>query len=372
MTSILVNESEDPRLHAFIIGAGRYTYLKGGDGLPLPMQMGQLDAAPISALALVDWLIREYSGPVRLGTIELLLSASDSHSINVNGNDITVSDRADSQAIEDAFDRWKVQCDKNDQNVALFFFCGHGIEKGDLFLLLEDFGKRPNARFSGSFNFHQFYQGMRQCNSSAQLYFVDSCRSIPKLATDREVTAAKILIEPLVFGKARKAPIFYSTATNSTAWAPTDGQKTRFTDMLIQCLNGMASQKQQNRWVVTSGQLESSMMSLLNADPVQGQLCTCDGERTAQQTINILSSDPTVPVRIGANPNAVLQRLKFKLTSALHKREFVRDPSAQPWSLTVPAASYILSAEMSDQSRLIPSEEVYACPPMFERTLEIV
>ena len=94
---------------------------------------------------MASWLIgTRCTDPVTpLGSVELLLSWPGMGFANqpVEG--------ADRDAFGAAFDRWYARCDADPDNVALFYFCGHGCELGDQLLLLEDFGHSPLNPFGG-------------------------------------------------------------------------------------------------------------------------------------------------------------------------------------------------------------------------------
>jgi hypothetical protein len=79
-----------------------------------------------------------------------------------------------------AFDRWHDRCDADPENVAVFYFCGHGIEADTLALLMEDFGKRPKNPWTQAMGFSLTRLGMTLCQAKTQFYFIDACRSVPR------------------------------------------------------------------------------------------------------------------------------------------------------------------------------------------------
>lgn len=397
MTSIIVDETVGPKLHAFIVGVGSYSYLEDGSapGPKLPYAMGQLEAAPVSALSLANWLISQYRGPIPLGSIEILISSTDIPELTLkNGNNAKIEDRANNgQSLKAAFKRWYRRLNgisvengmetkptpqleaQMQENVALFFFCGHGFEKGHVHLLLEEFGADRESLFENSFNFHNFYRGMKRAKPRTQLYFVDSCRTVPKAATERDTIEGISLIDILLSDKNdREAPILFSTVSNTTAWAPTNGTATRFTQALIACLNGAAGDHDEGVWQVTTGKLVSAMKDLLNTDPIKGQICISDGDRLSERRVLcVLDQPPTVRLTVACRPKEYLKKMTFKISNSflgtLHERP---EPQEEPWEVDVKAAAYVFEASISDGSRQIPREEIYVFPPRKDRTLDLV
>src|SRR5271165_1126591 len=184
--------------HALIIGVGAYRHFENGRGPEMhdTMGLGQLTSPPKSALAFADWVSREmYNPDAPLGSIELLLSeAGDAYYQPPDTNLVRV-DRATLPNIQAAFKRWLERCNKFPNSVALFFFSGHGITKGDLCLLPEDFGDSDLNPFCRAINFDRTYRGMTRCMAKTQCYFVDCCSQVPALATQHldEVEAVSMI-----------------------------------------------------------------------------------------------------------------------------------------------------------------------------------
>jgi hypothetical protein len=78
-----------------------------------------------------------------LGSIELLLSPATINYELPDGGFKQV-DAATTPNIQAAFNNWYARANKSEKNVAVFYFCGHGLESDVTLLLLEDFGSNPN------------------------------------------------------------------------------------------------------------------------------------------------------------------------------------------------------------------------------------
>ena len=166
MTAVLLEAGTGPRTHAFVVGVGHYPHCaelasttRAGR---LAQEIGPLTTAPASALAVAQWLLDNMrEDPVApLGSLEVLISAQQPAVV-----DAIEVEAARFDNTREAFWRWKARCDTNERNVALFYFCGHGWERSDQVLLLEDLGVRPHAFFENAVNFRRTYLGMRNCRA---------------------------------------------------------------------------------------------------------------------------------------------------------------------------------------------------------------
>ena len=57
--------------------------------------------------------------------------------------------------------------------MALFYFCGHGLERDKQYLLLEDFGETPLDPLAASIDLDRFHDGMAACAADAQVFIAD-------------------------------------------------------------------------------------------------------------------------------------------------------------------------------------------------------
>jgi hypothetical protein len=145
---------DGPRTHVLGIGVGGYRHLDGG---PSPMGdpllhggVTQLSSPPLSALALRDRLVATNPDAWRapLGSVDLLVSPHPEHpwpdGAGVKLEEPTMSN------IKIAFDAWKKRCDSDSGNVAILYFCGHGLEKDEQYVLASDFGANENRMWENA------------------------------------------------------------------------------------------------------------------------------------------------------------------------------------------------------------------------------
>ncbi|WP_405959873.1 caspase family protein [Streptomyces sp. NBC_00024] len=171
-----------PAVHALVIGVGGYPFLPGGsryrphDG-PQWEEMTQLTSPPRSALAFAHWLVRGGRGrwTVPMGSVDLLLSCPPddnlASSLEAKPPEPTIDN------IREAFHEWTMRCAQHSGNIALLYFCGHGLQGDGQYLLASDFNRYSRAPFAQAFDFDETRLALQQSGPRTQLYIVDACRN---------------------------------------------------------------------------------------------------------------------------------------------------------------------------------------------------
>lgn len=149
---------DEPAMHALVIGVGSYPYLPGGP-LADPREaftfdgMRQLTSPPRSALAfarlLVDGGTARWNVPA--GSVDLLISSPDGDV--PPGLPEPAPREPTIDRIREAFAAWLARCATHPENVAVLYFCGHGLQAESQLLLAGDFnrfGATPSPRRSTS------------------------------------------------------------------------------------------------------------------------------------------------------------------------------------------------------------------------------
>jgi hypothetical protein len=378
MSLVYTRRRARAQAHALVIGVGAYRHLEGGLGKPLEdsMAMGQLTSPPASAKLFADWLIKRYRNPdVPLGSVEMLVSPTGSYDVP-EGRSVNVA-AATMSNVKQAFDRWFSRCDSSADNTAFFYFCGHGIEKERLVLLLEDFGARPNRLFENAMNFGLTHLGMATCRASLQAYFIDSCRLVPSKTLDTlEVNAPGMVDAPAKPRFSRSAPVYLATARDRAAYAFADAP-TQFTATAIRALDGLGAQNRGGAWQVTPSHVSTAVRDLMEAfasdqallpaeDRIPPQFPGSDlKELAVNRVICHLASPPQVPVRVSCRPEDAGAAAELRLEQGATC--FTRIPMPGSWDQDVPAGTYRLTATFpGGQYRVGPQTtlEVIAYPPM--------
>ncbi|RCR71261.1 caspase family protein [Larkinella punicea] len=343
-------QPNQPQTHAFVIGVGAYRHLPEGDlyntkPAPFTMGLGQLTSPPISAKAFTDWLIsthRNLDAP--LGSIELLISPAGQYK-SPNGNNIPV-EAATFSNIADAFDRWVARCDESKQNVALFFFCGHGLDYMTTTLLTEDFGASSGRPWENAIDFTTTYTGMIDCQAETQIFFLDACREANKESLKSEgykprplKTSQKTQFPP------RAAPIFKSSLQGGTADAIQE-EVSFFTQELIRTLNNFGAEDQvEDFWRVTP---ESLSKGLMNALRWQDRFCSVEGELQIPNKVIHQIPDPVLcRVKVTCSPPERHQAARLIMTQRLVDlpKVYSRNPSIEPWTEEVESGVYRVEAQ---------------------------
>jgi len=279
---------DQPRLHAFVVGVADYPHLNGGSG-PLaldPLSLGQVTTSRHTAIAIANWLLGEYKFPAKpLGSVELVLSPSEQLPSRA-GVPVDV-ESATFQNIEDAFNRWVKRCSSHPDNIAFFYFCGHGLHKDEQFLLPEDFGNPQfQNRWRNCINFDATRLGMRACKAQTQLFFVDACRETPFGMLDQLKVEGKALASAAIGDSVKCSAAYYATTEGKQAFGPKDGV-TYFGRAVKNCLNGLASVHSMGKWVVTTYSLAKSLGEVMEHYAVKyGEPLDCNPDVSGKGVLN--------------------------------------------------------------------------------------
>ena len=315
------NNSSAPSTYAFVIGVGGYRHLLDGED-PHPAvlervgRLGQLTSPPRSAIEFAKFLLTvkdRLRAP--LGSLEMLISPTPSEP-NIVPNDMA-ADHATIDKIREAYVNWRARCDRNKDNIAIFYFCGHGVEENEQYLLAEDFGENALSPWLGSFAFDSTRRAFNDCRTETQCFFVDACRKIPA-----ELLLTRPTGIPLEDPGARVSECRYdltikAAARNESAFSA-PSKPSYFVQALIKALTGSASEQDENgaTWSVNTGKIASSI------NTVMGMVKTSEGTRqrckpiiTELTKLVTIEGTPTVPFTISCNPKAANRVVKL---SSMH------------------------------------------------------
>lgn len=251
--------TDKPRLHAFVIGVGDYPHLNGGSGLLAadPLGLSQVTTPRYTAPAIAKWLLTKYNNAAcELGSVEMLVSPSAP--IAAPGGPMQ-AEAATKTNIDAAFARWVNRCSARSDNVAFFYFCGHGIAKTAQYLLPEDFGDPsvPN-RWKNCIDFDGMRSGMRKCAAQTQLFFVDACRETPFGMLTQTNVSGDSLITADYSDTVNCSSAYYATTQGRPAYGP-DDDVTYFGQAVLSCLNGVAAMRKNGKWVVDTFSLSNAL-----------------------------------------------------------------------------------------------------------------
>jgi Caspase domain len=361
--------------HAIVIGVGHYRHLPGGKGKKAPNTWGlrQLSSPPHSARAIASWLIEEFDHPTKpLASVSLLVADSADSKFSYRAKKKARSVRlrdANFSHVATAVRQWHARGNRNEKNLLLFFFCGHGFELGtDLALLLSDFAADPLAPLDGALDFRRFRAGMEDCAARQQCYFIDACRTESELLTGNLNQAGRPIIQRAGTYNTRSAlrqgPVFHSTLAGASAFA-TKGQPSHYTSALIEALSGAGAGDETGEWQVRTNSLNAALGYLLRDASQRLQLPEAQIIATddlSEIDLNVVSS-ARVPVIVTCDPETANRSASFSCESGSSK--FKRSPKPGSWRLTIPAGSYDIAVKLRNPLKRTVTRRDFPVRPIY-------
>ncbi|GAB1543121.1 hypothetical protein NUACC21_57950 [Scytonema sp. NUACC21] len=318
--------------HVLIIGVGYYHHLQGGDGYRQGFmasqgtRLEQLTSPPISARSFAQWIVDSFENEeAPLGSVELLLSDVRGDTNFKVGRENVPIEAATLPNIKAAFRSWYERCDSH-SNIAIFYFCGHGVNiQQESILLAEDFGADELAPYSNAINIDQIYRGMLQCKAKTQCFFIDACNNGSVEELRLENANAKCFVTPrlITLNSERTSRLLFKAAAPGQSTGARPREVSRFTQALIKSLNGVGCEKKDGRWVVSIPGLVHCVQRLMEQASRRNnsnQLPYAISEGWGQLTVR--QSPPLVPVTLRFEPleamaEATLLELQFLGNSSL-------------------------------------------------------
>jgi hypothetical protein len=328
----------------------------------------QLSGPPKSALAFVDFVTSRLRHPAALpGTVELLLSPAQEYQYAGRGVAVDAPNLAN---VAKAFEDWYDRCDSHPDNVALFYFCGHGVEREAPLLLLEDFGQSRLSMLANAIDILPTFNGMATCLARTQYFFVDACREVPQQLLERLGGSARVLKDPEVVGDDRDCGLLMATSGGQKAYGLA-GRPTRFTNALIRALDGLGGRLDGNRWVVDYAGLQRAITVLLRRDdPTAPRQRPQSFGAAGDAVLQLCAKPPVVPLRVSClPPDALLSAGVSALLAPIVALSSVVAPVAPVvaeggWEAEVPADFYLLTIDVDPGSPYrSASERIAAWPP---------
>lgn len=162
------NVRDKPRTHVMIIGVGEYAHGRERQGTEIAWDLDQLSSPPRSADAMAQYFINEFENSDHpVGTVTMLVSYPG----------VPQPKRATLANTRKAMLEWRSAFQGHPDNMVVFYFCGHGVSKGQkLALLLEDFGNDENG-YEPAIELDTLRGTMKNAIPLKQLFLVDCCRS---------------------------------------------------------------------------------------------------------------------------------------------------------------------------------------------------
>jgi hypothetical protein len=241
---------DKPGLHALLIGLSDYKYLSN-DNKPFGFKKVQGPAA--SALTLAHWLDQADAAGIlglRLKTMRLLWMPSSAEKAPNSSLAVAASSLADAESARVTIEAWRDDCNSHQENVALFYFAGHGINAAtdDVYLAMGDVGHPGDSADSirRCIRVQSIFMAMapstRQMNMALkQFYFIDACRTFSNVedpTADTKIGGNKLGRNDA--DAKRAAPIYFGANSGEPAFSD-DATGTRFGKALLSVLNNSSA-----------------------------------------------------------------------------------------------------------------------------------
>lgn len=365
MTLIFPDDrSAEARTHALVIGIGGYRHLKGGADEKLEALerilkhvglLEQLTSPPRSAIGVADWLCDD-STRLRapLGSLDLLLTKSPADELALPAGVPAGATRAE---IEAAYYGWRDRCERNASNVAFFYFCGHGLEKEEQFLLAEDFGANPRNPWSGAFAFDSTRLAFHAAMAKTQCFFVDSCRRLTsQMLTKRFVVSP---LEPCdqVPTECEHDLTMKAAAGNKDAMGPPN-EPSYFAQALLRAFRGAAARQRDVGWVVETSGIAAHLNDVLRMMGRPGSIPYTGNSRAPLVDVD----EPMIPMILGCTPTKANEIAKLSWIPVAGQDLPLTNKGA-PWQLETRPGQYRATAEFDDASFQFAKADIIAMPP---------
>ncbi|NUP07767.1 MAG: caspase family protein [Polyangiaceae bacterium] len=358
MTLVANRPTNGPGLHAFVVGVGHYP------SMPEPA-----GPAARSALAFTRWLSEKsgYNNPTcPLATIELLVSSKAA--MQWGGAAVEPANRDN---IETRGAEWLKRAGSHEDNIALLYFAGHGVERGlETALLLEGFNPQSASPFSHAINFTEFLGGMESCAARKQVFVVDACRETPSWVIgfpgalgDGKIAARNLFDRPSM--RARDYAVWMAAAADQKAWAPPDGQNF-FTTALLRALSGPAADDRSSddgTFEVRPEFVASSIARLTELGVVEFPVGPQQPQLTGHFSTFVfhVPAPMVVPVRIGCEDAAQTSSAAFEVKSATFDPQRSDPPRDRDWIVDVAPTDATVSVKLA--SGASSSKSLRVAPP---------
>lgn len=271
---VYLDDARDPEkagTHVIILGVGRYEHGKGQPARsPVGGDLAQLTSPPVSARKLADWFIDSFQNPQKpLMSVSLLISEKTPSTYvppRPSGAAQAVPPPATLANVKKAAAAWAERVGKNQDNLAVFYFCGHGSSLGhQAALLLEDFGE-PGSEFEGAVDLEVLRGTMRNSPAIQQAFLLDCCRTDADDFYRHEVSIGSRIVSLVPFQRGHeRSPqqfVLFPTIDGETAFGIRDGVSV-FTSSLIDALSFAAADGQTGVWRTTTAGLHSAVDQLV-------------------------------------------------------------------------------------------------------------
>lgn len=316
-------QQDEPGVHAILIGVGVFADARDADLLEDDSPEGgfvDLETPLHSVEAFAEWLRKELNvADTPLRTLRVLGSSSKRDS------DLSVTPPT-FENIADEVGDWSDDVDTHEDNLAIFYFCGHGLRIGETQLLLaEDFGSNKRAPFENAIEPELLANAMRQMKGRRQLFLIDACSTEVPFSRRYENVRPRTIV-----GAARNQNLAKSeqcliraSKLGTRAFGSARGPSL-FMDAFLRAMKGAgAVSAPGQRWVISTDMLRMALSWLIQLRPEGGgqEVSFGGGTLSTRVLFHSLPGVPLVPVCVSCEPKEI------ESVSALHVDQAAHSPA---------------------------------------------
>jgi len=258
------------------------TYPQGGG-----FGFGELSSAAVSAAEFALWLVGEMNYPHRplkyldlciapASTLDPAIQADYLARLQAVGDTLLQAadprwnyQPCDYDSLRVALLAWKTACTQAADDVAMFFYVGHGIQPTDKIVVLvpQDFdGNSPDPDFGSCIDIYKLREATATFKTRDKFYFIDACRSQSSKLVNKDVSGNSVLMASTNKSHQGAAPIYFSTKQDKVAWGR-DNKTSLFTESLLRAFRGAGAvrglDQYQGSWVVELMSLKSGVQTVI-------------------------------------------------------------------------------------------------------------
>ena len=389
MTLVWKRNIAGPVTHAFVIGVGAYPEAKPGRGhRPELRDVDDIPSADTSAMRFCDWLVDNCDRLfARLATIEMLLGdpAPEAGAYQWRSRPDGAVAPSTSANVRLAGTAWRDRVTARPGDTALFYICGHGATIDDEpIVFLADLNAddiEPWAFINIRRTANAFRQ---QPHPRAVYFFVDACQEfVPQLSVAETNGGARFIRPFDPFNPFVQNKVAVLTATTHGMLAYEGGTADdpaitlgRYTQTLIDALDGAAVRHRGGQWVVHAGSIAEDLKPLhrLRVDwrdtPFEP-----NASLTPNEVLPIVAAlNPSVPIVILTEPAEAMRLFNLSiyddaslLTPPIRER---LAGDGEEWHVRVAASQreHILRAQGNAQSH---DTFFHPSQPIFDQRIQV-
>jgi hypothetical protein len=363
MTMIFCSDRPGPAIHALVVGVGCYPYATSADPITtagaLAAGLKPLTTASLSATAVSDWLITnlEDDSALPLGSLHLLTSARGS------------PDPVNMGTFGQAFHHWYELCNRHQDNLALFYFCGHGVQFGQDYLALDDLGEDPHRLSHGLLNLSTLRRCVAESRARVRCFIVDACREMPVAFSTLDALSGWAPRDPRSSEwrqHMRDVGTIFSTASGRQADSMPN-QVTPFTRALLEVLGGKGATRNRRtrEWEIRLDNLLPSIRDVMdwNGYETEDGDIVLGAEAVSGHVFRTLAGPPPVSFEIGCDPIDALPYADLTLAAESDGTLKSRQAVSAVWRDEAPAGRYRLSASFAAGVYAPASSQIQLSPP---------